>query len=97
MFRPILITAEGAILECHPAKKKSKWSDAKITVTHGWEDSTEIFSVSNFANFSNRSHLDRPNIFNFEATHSTNHFDTNLVKVHLVVIEILSFLCCVLF
>ena len=36
-------------------------------------------------------------LFNFEATQCKNHFDTNLVKIHLAVIEILSFSCFVLF
>ena len=35
--------------------------------------------------------------FNFETTPCKNHSDTNLVKIHLAVIEMLSFSCCVLF
>ena len=36
-------------------------------------------------------------LFNFETTQCKNHFDTNLVKIHSAVIEILSFLCSALF
>ena len=34
---------------------------------------------------------------NFEITPCKNHSDTNLVKIHYGVIEILSFSCCALF
>ena len=36
-------------------------------------------------------------LFNFKTTHCKNHFDTNLVKIHYAVIQILSFSCSVLF
>ena len=36
-------------------------------------------------------------LFNFEATSCKNHSDTNLVRIHLAVIEILSFSCSALF
>ena len=36
-------------------------------------------------------------LFNFETTPCKNYSDTNLVKIHLAVIEILSFSCSVLF
>ena len=36
-------------------------------------------------------------LFNFKTTHFKNHFDTNLVKIHQAVIEILSFSCSMLF
>ena len=36
-------------------------------------------------------------LFNFESTSFKNHSDTNLVKIHYAVIEILSFSCSALF
>ena len=36
-------------------------------------------------------------LFNFESTSCKNHSDTNLVKIHYAVIEILSFSCSALF
>ena len=36
-------------------------------------------------------------LFNFESTSCKNHSDTNLVKIHSAVIEILSFSCSALF
>ena len=43
------------------------------------------------------SHLDRYILLNFETAQRKNHFDTNLVKIHLAGIEILSFSLTVLF
>ena len=36
-------------------------------------------------------------LFTFETTQWKNHFDTNLIKVHSAIIEILSFSCFVIF
>ena len=46
----------AAILE-RKISKKSKLLHAKIIVTKSWNNSIEIFSVSHFAIFSNRSNL----------------------------------------
>ena len=77
-------------------KRKKKWLHDKIIVTQSWYTSIKIFSVPQFANFSNRSH-DWSLLFNFETTQCKNQFDTNLVRIHSVRIEILSFSCFMLF
>ena len=52
-----LVTADGAILG-HQIAKNQTWLHIKINVTQSWYDFTEIFSVSHFAIFTNRSHSD---------------------------------------
>ena len=70
---------------------------ARIIVKQSWYDPIEIFFVSHFDMFSYKSHLTGIFLFNFETIQQKNHFDTILIKIHLAVIEILSFSCFVLF
>ena len=73
-------------------------------MTQNWYDSTEIFSVSHFAILVTQDILTGSIVFfffffffNFETNKCKNHFDTNLIKIHLAVIEIRSFSSFVIF
>ena len=52
-----------------------------------------VFSVSHLLFLVTEAILTGVILFNFETTLCKNHFDTNLVKIHSVVIQILSFSC----
>ena len=79
-------------------KKKSKWLNAKIIVTQSWYNSIERFFQFYTLLFLVRDAiLTGLFLINFKTAHCKNHFDTNLVKIHEAVIEILSFSCSVLF
>ena len=79
----LLVKADGDHLECQIAKKKSKWLNAKITVTQSWYNSIERFFQFYTLLFLVRDAiLTGLFLLNFKTTHCKNHFDTNLVKIH---------------
>ena len=99
MFCAIFSNGRGQPSCSAKLQKKSKWCNAKIIVTQSWYNSIEgFFPVLCFAIFLVRDAiLTGQFLFNFESTQCKNHFDSNLVKIHYVVIEILSFSCSALF
>ena len=72
----------GAILECQIAKNQNSF--IQETFWHKVESISTNILTCIF-------------LFNIETTQCKNHFDTNLVKIHSGVIEILSFSHSVLF
>ena len=84
-------------MQCQIARK-SKWLNAKIIVTQSWYNSIERFcQFYSFLFLVRDAILTGLFLSNFETTQCKNHFDTNLVKIHSAVIEILSLSCSVLF
>ena len=70
----------------------------KLIVTQSWYYSIErFFQFHTLLVLEINANLTGLFLFYFETTPCKNHSDTNLVKVHLAVIEILSFSCSVLF
>ena len=92
-----LVTAKAAHLGM-PSNKKSNWLHARATVKQRWYDSNEMFFVSHFVIFRHGSHLDYLILKQLKHTQGKNHFDTNLLKIHLTVrpIQKLSISCFVL-
>ena len=77
-----------------PNLKKSKWLNAKIIVTQRWYISIEsFFKFYTLLLLVRHAMLTGLFLLNFKITHCKNHFDTNLVKIHSAVIEMLSFPC----
>ena len=75
-------------------KKKKK----KHIVTQSRYDSIErFFQFHTLLFLEMDANLTGLFVFNFETTPCKNHSDTNLVKIHKAVIEVLSFSCSVLF
>ena len=70
----------------------------KLIVTQSWYDSIErFFQFHTMLLLEMDENLTGLFLFNFETTTCKNHSDTNLVKISLAVIEILSFSCSALF
>ena len=85
-----LVTADGSHLGTKNCKKKSKWLHAKFILTQvGKIPDSFQFHILRF--LVTEAILTGLFLFNFESTPCKNHSDTNLVKIHIVVIEILSF------
>ena len=83
---------------CAKLQKQLNWLNAKIIETQSWYNSIERFFQSYTLLFLVKDAiLTGLFVFNFKTTHCKTHFDTNLVKIHSEVIEILSFSCSVLF
>ena len=81
-----------------PNCKKSKWLNAKIIATQSWYNSIErFFQFHSLLFLVTDAILTGLFLFNFETTQCKHDVDINLVKIHLAVIEILSFSCSVLF
>ena len=76
---------------CNAKLQIIKIASCKDHSDKSWYDSVEIFSVLSF--FRNGCILTGLLSFNFKITHSKNHFDTTLVKIHSVVI----FMFCAIF
>ena len=105
MFCAILVTANGGHLVI-PSCKKSKPLHTRNILAQSWINFNQWFMryhhfrVFLFLVTAPGISLDGYILlflFNFETSQCKNHFDTNLVKIHLVVIEILSFSRSVLF
>ena len=81
----------AAILECQTANNEAasckEHSDTKLY------DSLEIFFVHILLLLVTEAILICLFLFLFETIQCKNHSDTNLIKIHSAVIEILSFLC----
>ena len=66
----------------------------KLIVTQSWYDSIERFFQFHILLFLEMdANLTGLFLFNFETTSCKNHSETNLVKIHYAVIEILPFSC----
>ena len=102
MFCAILGTAHGSHLgksNCKKSKlfiKETFWHKVGSIITNG-SPRYCLFCVYAILVTVPGGHLDRYILFNFETTQCKNHFDTNLVKIHYAVTEVLSFSCFALF
>ena len=97
-----LVTANGGHLRL-PYCKKSKRLHTRNILAQTWINFNQWFlryrHFHVYAIFSNGpwQTFTGTFLFNFETTQCKNHFDTNLVKIHSAVTEILSFSCSVRF
>ena len=90
----LLVKADGNHLAVPNCKQKSKWLNAKIIVTQSWYNSIErFFQFYTLLLLLRDAILTGLFLINFKTAYCKNHFDTNLVKIHEAVIEILSFSC----
>ena len=85
----------AAIFKCQIAKNQNAYS--KIHCDPKLVQFNEIFFGSNLLFLVTEAILTDLFLINFETTQYKDHFNTNLVKIHPAVIEILSISCHVLF